>query len=138
MFQTMPENQLNTTIKEFQSDGGGEFTSHMLKKHFADRGIVHQLSCPYTPEQNGKTEQKHIHIVEVGLSMMCHSKSPFQFWVEAFFTSNYVVNLLPSQTDKNPHEKLFKEKPDYSMLRVFGSACYPFLRPVSRHKFDPR
>ena len=96
------------------------------------------MSCPYTPEQNGKAERKHRHIVELGLSMMFHSNTPLHYWVEAFFTANYIVNLLPSQTKKSPHERLFQNKPDYSMLRVFGSACYPCLRPVSQHKFDPR
>ncbi|CAA7053587.1 unnamed protein product [Microthlaspi erraticum] len=38
----------------------------------------------------------------------------------------------------SPHEVLFKEKPSYTMLRVFGSACYPYLRPLADHKLEPR
>jgi len=36
------------------------------------------------------------------------------------------------------HEVLFKTKLDYSFLHVFGCACYPFLRPYNKSKFDFR
>lgn len=38
----------------------------------------------------------------------------------------------------SPFERLMKYKPDYSALRVFGSACYPCLRPMTTNKFEPR
>lgn len=56
-FQKMVENQFNTKIKVFQSDGGGEFTSKLLKQHLTDKGISHRISCPYTPQQNGIAER---------------------------------------------------------------------------------
>ncbi|AAD21687.1 Strong similarity to gi/3600044 T12H20.12 protease homolog from Arabidopsis thaliana BAC gb/AF080119 and is a member of the reverse transcriptase family PF/00078 [Arabidopsis thaliana] len=139
-FQKLVENQLNTKIKVFQSDGGGEFVSNKLKTHLSEHGIHHRISCPYTPQQNGLAERKHRHLVELGLSMLFHSHTPQKFWVESFFTANYIINRLPSSVLKNlsPYEALFGEKPDYSSLRVFGSACYPCLRPLAQNKFDPR
>ncbi|KAG7578201.1 Integrase catalytic core [Arabidopsis thaliana x Arabidopsis arenosa] len=139
-FQKLVENQLNTKIKVFQSDGGGEFVSNKLKEHFSQHDIHHRISCPYTPQQNGLAERKHRHLVELGLSMLFHSHTPQKFWVESFFTANYIINLLPSSVLKNlsPHEALFGLKPDYTSLRVFGSACYPCLRPLAQNKFDPR
>ncbi|CAA7035584.1 unnamed protein product [Microthlaspi erraticum] len=139
-FQKLVENQLNNKIKEFQSDGGGEFISTSFKKHLRDHGIHHRISCPYTPQQNGTAERKHRHLTELGLAMMFHSHTPLKYWVEAFFTANFIGNLVPSVVLKNQssHEVLFKQKPDYSALRVFGSACYPCLRPITKHKFDPR
>nr|CAC37623.1 copia-like polyprotein [Arabidopsis thaliana] len=139
-YQKLVENQLGTKIKEFQSDGGGEFTSNKLKEHFREHGIHHRISCPYTPQQNGVAERKHRHLVELGLSMLYHSHTPLKFWVEAFFTANYLSNLLPSSVLKeiSPYETLFQQKVDYTPLRVFGTACYPCLRPLAKNKFDPR
>lgn len=139
-FQKLVENQFNSKIKVFQSDGGGEFMNHALKDHFHASGIKHLVSCPYTPEQNGTAERKHRHIVELGLTMLFHSNVPATHWVEAFFTSAYIGNKLPSSVlkDKSPYEVLENKKPDYSALRVFGSACYPCLRPQTDNKFDPR
>lgn len=33
---------------------------------------------------------------------------------------------------------MFKKKPSYRALRAFGSACYPCLRALQVHKFDPK
>lgn len=103
-------------------------------------GIKNLVSCPYTPQQNGLAERKHRHVVELGLSMMFHSNTPLCYWVEAFFTANFIANLLPMALldHCSPFEVLFHVKPNYSMLRVFGSACYPYLRPLSDHKLEPR
>lgn len=139
-FQKQVQKQYNTKIKVFQSDGGGEFTSHLLRNHLASQGIQHQLSCPSTPQQNGLAERKHRHLTELALSMMFQIKVPFKYWVEAFYTANFVSNLLPSSAVNflTPHELLNKSAPDYSFLRVFGSACYPCLRPYTNQKFNPR
>lgn len=85
-FQKEVENQFDRKIKVFQSDGGGEFTSTNLKTHLEMCGIIHQLSCPHTPQQNGVVERKHRHIVETGLSLLFHSNVPMRYWVDAFCT----------------------------------------------------
>lgn len=139
-FQNMVEKQFNEKIRTFQSDGGGEFLNNQLKAHLTDQGIKHIISCPSTPEQNGLAERKHRHITELGLAMLFQSNTPLIYWVEAFFTANYLINLLPSTVlhSNSPHEVLLKTKPIYTALRTFGSACFPYLRPYTSHKFDPR
>ncbi|KAJ9558528.1 hypothetical protein OSB04_013142 [Centaurea solstitialis] len=54
--------------------------------------------------------------------------------------SVYLINRLPSRvsSNKSPYEHVFKRKPDYSFLRVFGCQCFPYLRPYNRHKIDFR
>lgn len=124
----------------FQSDGGGEFTSNIFRKYLSNHGIRHQMSCLSTPQQNGLAERKHRHLTELALSILFQSKTPFKYWVEAFYTANFVSNLLPSAPlqYKSPFKLLHKQKPEYSFLRVFGTACYPCLWPYTNHKFDPR
>lgn len=114
--------------------------SKQFKDHLTKHGIQHRISCPYTPEQNGLEERKHRHIIELSLSMMFDSHLPLHHWVGAFFAAVYVGNHLPSvQSDKpTPFEAIMSQKPDYSHLRVIGSACYPYLRPVADHKMEPR
>lgn len=36
------------------------------------------------------------------------------------------------------YELLFHKSPDLASLRIFGSACYPFIRPYNHDKLDPR
>lgn len=140
-FQSLVENQYQHRIGQFQCDGGGEFINKQFLKHLEFHGIKQLLSCPHTPQQNGLSERKHRHITELGITMMLDSKVPQQLWVEAFFTANFIGNLLPSSVlkdRKSPFEVLNGKAPVYTSLRVFGCKCYPYLRPYMKNKFDPK
>lgn len=52
-FKKMVENRFNRTIKMLQMDGGGEFTSKLFLDFLLNNAIGHQISCPYTAQQNG-------------------------------------------------------------------------------------
>ena len=137
-FQVMVERLFDRKILAMQTDWGGEYQS--LSHFFSKIGIVHHVSCPHTHQQNGSVERKHRHIVEVGLSLLSHATMPLKFWDEAFQAATYLINRVPSRVINNtsPLEKLFKQKPDYSSLRVFGCACWPNLRPYNNHNLQFR
>jgi hypothetical protein len=65
---------------------------------------------------------------------------PLKFWDEAFVAATYLINRTPAKllNFSTPYEHLLKEKPDYSMLRVFGCACWPNLRPYNARKLEFR
>lgn len=139
MWQNLVEKQLDKKILMFHCDGGGEFINNNFAAHLSSHGIKQLVSCPHTPQQNGIAERKHRHITELGMSMLLDGKVPHKYWVEAFLTSCFLGNLLPSSTladNKSPYEVLFNRKPEYSALRAFRSACYPSLRPYASNKFD--
>ena len=75
-FKATVENQLNSKIKILRTNNGGEFTFNAFKLFCSSHGIIHQFSCPHTPQQNGVAERKHRHVVEYGLTMLSHSKLP--------------------------------------------------------------
>ena len=43
---------------------------------------------------------------------------------------------LSSLQSSSPFESLFRKKPDYLAFKVFGCACYPFLHPYNKLKFQ--
>lgn len=55
-FYNLIQTQYNMKIKVLRSDNGTEYRP--LNIFFRDHGIVHQTSCPYTPQQNGVAERK--------------------------------------------------------------------------------
>jgi hypothetical protein len=139
-FKLLVEKQFSTSIKQFQTDNGGEYTSAQFK-HFLDQhGIFHRLTCPHTSQQNGIAERKHRHIVEMGLTLLAQSGLSTKFWVESFLTSTYLINRLPTKVlhNESPFSTLFGKLPNYSFLKVFGSLCYPLLRPYAQHKLSFR
>lgn len=133
-------NQFSSKIKIFQSDGGSEFVNSRLHSFFDLNGIQHRLSCPYTPQQNGRAERKHRHISETGLSMSFHAHVPAVYWFDAFATAVFVINRLPTPllSDKSPFEVLFGVVPNYANFKPFGCRVYPFLRDYAAHKLDLR
>lgn len=63
-----------------------------------------------TPEQNGVLEQKHPHIVETGLTMLFHAHIPNYLWTDAFASTVFSNNRIPSQVlqNKSPSHYLFQ------------------------------
>ena len=140
LFKAFVETQFSTKIKTSRSDGGGEYTSTEFKSFLSQHGIIHQLSCPYTPQQNGLVERKHRHLIETTITLLSQASMSTSFWSYALLTATFLINLLPTFVLNfvSPWSKLYSASPDISQLKVFGCACYPHLRPYSSHKLDHR
>lgn len=110
--------QFEKNIKVVQTDGGGEFMNNLFVTHLHKSGILHQVSCSHTPEQNGYVERRHRNIRELGLTMMMHVNIPKYCWVEVFATAVFLINRLPTITLnwKSPFFMLYNRTPDYGSL----------------------
>lgn len=60
--------QFKTNVKTFRSDIGTEF--HCMFDFFQRSGILFQTSSTGTPQQNGRVERKHQHILIVSRALM--------------------------------------------------------------------
>ena len=49
-FCTQVQNEKDFRIIKVKSDHGGEFENHYFEKYFKENGIVHNFSCPRTPQ----------------------------------------------------------------------------------------
>ena len=78
-FKSMAETQFSSKLKTLRSDGGGEYVSKEFESYLSVCGILHQLSYPYTPQQNGLVEQKHRHIIETTITLLSKASLPFQY-----------------------------------------------------------
>jgi transposase InsO family protein len=123
-----------------RSDNGGEYTSHKFKEYLAKHGIIHQTSCPYTPQQNGVAERKNRHLMEVERSMMFHTNVTKKFWGDAVMTACYLINRTPTKVlqDVSTFEVLNKTKPSLDHLRVFGCVCFVLVSGDQRNKLDTK
>jgi hypothetical protein len=113
-FQALVERLFDRKIIDMQTEWGGEYEK--LNSFFHKIGIFHLVSCPHAHQQNKATEQKHRHIVEVGLSLLAHAHMPLKYWNEAFLATNFliinrtpnkVINFTTSRTSFPYQTKLF-------------------------------
>uniref|UniRef100_A0A2N9G021 Integrase catalytic domain-containing protein n=1 Tax=Fagus sylvatica TaxID=28930 RepID=A0A2N9G021_FAGSY len=139
-FQAMVNTQFSLPIKVLRTDCGGEFTSNAFNQFCANKGIIHQLSCPHTPQQNGVAERKHKHLIQCALAILSESKLPMSYWSHAVSTATHIINRLPTPnlSYNNPWEMLFHKPPDLTYLRSFGCQCFPLLTPYTAHKLHPK
>ncbi|TYK26874.1 Beta-galactosidase [Cucumis melo var. makuwa] len=137
--------QFHTKIAILQSDSGREFQNHNLSEFLASKGIVHQTSSAYTPQQNGVAERKNHHLVEVARSLMLSISFPSYMWGDVILTTAHLINRMSSRIlylqtpldclkESYPSTRLVYEVP----LRVFGCTAYVHNFGPNQTKFTPR
>lgn len=94
-FKNMMENQTDCRIKTFRTDNGTEYVTNDFKSFFIRNGIQHQLTCTYTPEQNGVAERANRTIIEKAKCMLLDGKLDVKFWAEACHAAAYLMNRTP-------------------------------------------
>jgi transposase InsO family protein len=77
---------LELEFVHLRCDNGREYLSEEIKDYFRSKGIVYELTVPYTPEQNGAGERLNRTILDKVRCMLLDSNLPKLFWVEAILT----------------------------------------------------
>jgi hypothetical protein len=94
-FQALVEWFFDKKNLAIQTEWGGEYEK--LNPIFQQIGISHHIYCPRDHQQNGTTERKHRHIVEVGLSLLVQAHMPLKYWDEAFLAITFLIKWTPSK-----------------------------------------
>ncbi|CAM8998803.1 unnamed protein product [Rhodiola kirilowii] len=137
-FMAMVQRQFEKHVKVVRSDNGTEFMC--MKSFFNHEGILHQTSCVGTPQQNGRVERKHRHILNVARALMFQAQFPTRFWGECVLAASHLINRTPTAVlaGKTPYEVLFGVAPSFDNLRVMGCLCYVHHQLRDKDKFAAR
>ncbi|GJY03740.1 putative RNA-directed DNA polymerase [Tanacetum coccineum] len=125
-FYNLIKNQFEKNIKVFRSDNGTEFINNQVDSFLKINGILHQTTCPYTPQQNGVAERKHRHLLNTARALMFQGGLPLKMWTESILTATYLINRLPTAVlaGKSPYELVYNSEPSLLHLRTFGCLCF--------------
>ena len=93
----MIKTQYNTIVRAIRSDNGGEYISDAFCSQLNQKGILHQLTSPQTPEHNGVAERKNRHIMSIVRCLLCGMHVPKSYWHMVVFTAVYLINRTPSR-----------------------------------------
>ncbi|KAJ0834657.1 putative RNA-directed DNA polymerase [Helianthus annuus] len=118
--------QFKKKVKVFRSDNGTEFVNNQMNLFCKTKGIIHQTTCSYTPQQNGVVVRKHRHLLNIARALMFQGGLPLRFWSDCVLIAIYIINRLPSSVlaGKSPYELVFGFKPSLTHLRNFGCLCF--------------
>jgi hypothetical protein len=132
------ETQGKATLRAVRTDRGTEYLNRTLYDYLSSKGVVHEKTAPYTPQQNGAAERLNRTLMEKARAMLQDARLPNNLWAEALATANYIRNISPVRSRaKTPWELFYGSKPSVERLRVFGSVAYAHVPKVLRNKLDP-
>lgn len=101
-FVILVETQFSTTIQIIRTDNEAEFFSNDCSVFLTSKGILHQSSCAYTPQQNGVVERNR-HILEIARSLKIQASLPSKFWGDCVLTAVYLMNRIPTPLLSHKH-----------------------------------
>jgi hypothetical protein len=108
-----------------------------LAVYFWEKGVAHEITARYSPEQNGVAERLNWVLMEKARAMLVESGLPDEMWAEAVMTANYTRNRTPvTAHGKTPWEAFHRKKPNVSHLRVFGAPVYMHVSKELRDKLE--
>lgn len=107
-----------------KTDNGTEFVNQDLRQFLNVRGIIHSVSAPYTPQQNGFIERDIRTIVESARASLKEAKLTQEFWAESVHYTTYTLNRVINTRSGNqtPYELWHGTKPNLKNLHQFGEA----------------
>lgn len=123
-----------------RTDNGLEFVNDELTKIFNQFGVKHELTVPYTPQQNGGAEREMRTVMELARTMLYAKEMQLKFWAEAVNTAVYVLNRTGTSTvaQKTPYELWYGQPAKFNHLRSFGEEVYVHLPKEKRRKLDAK
>ena len=99
-------------VRRIRSDNGTEFKNAKMKEFCNAKGILHEFSAPYTPQENGVAKRRNRTLIETARTMLADSKLQVSFWSEAVATACYTLNrvLTVKSTNKTCYEMINRRK----------------------------
>ncbi|CAD7065846.1 unnamed protein product, partial [Tilletia caries] len=130
------ENCLAAKVHVLRSDSGGEYTSNAFKAWLGGKGIVNQITPPYTPQHNGIAERKNRKIKEMVSAMMVDSGISMAYWDWALQYTTVIQLILTVRDGISAWKRLFKRKVNLRMVQPFGCAAWVHTPAETRTKSD--
>ncbi|KHJ41634.1 integrase core domain protein [Trichuris suis] len=81
----------------FRSHNRREYVTKSLETYFKLQGIEHQLTIPYTSQQNDVAERRNRSFTETVRCMLSDAQLQSRFWGEAVLTAAYLQSSCPAE-----------------------------------------
>ncbi|CAI7845909.1 unnamed protein product [Closterium sp. NIES-54] len=134
-----PQKKSGHKVKGIRTDNGGEFIGADFEAVLKKKGIQHQLTVPYNPQQNGVAERFNRTLQEGARTLLGRAGLPDPFWVTALRQVTLVKNrVLATVGNKQwvPYTKWYRSAPAVNMLRAYGCMVVFHVPKEKRGKLE--
>lgn len=133
------EKQSGATVKTVRTDNRLEFINSEFKNLCKKRGIKHELTSTYSPEQNGIAERYNRTAMNGVRALLISPNIPAGFWGEALHAITYLKNrtIHCALNGKTPNELWTGRVPILNHIKIFGSKSYVHVPKHKRSKLEP-
>lgn len=109
----MIETQTGNRVKTLRTDNSIKEINEKVNIVTSEPGIKHELSCPFTQQQNGKAEREKRTLSEATTTVLIDAILPKYLWTKAMLYSAFTINRTgkSSVSDKTPYEVFFNKLP---------------------------
>lgn len=97
---------------------------------FHSKGITHNPTQGYTPEQNGAAERLNRTLVDKACTMLIAANLHKDLWAEALATANLVAPTAGAAV--TPYQAFYSDRPNVSKLRTYGCTVYASILDARR------
>ena len=123
------------------SDRSGEYGSTALQDYFKSKGIHHEMTNAYTPQENGVSKQMNHTLVKMAHAMLNDAGLPNAYWGDAILYATHVLNCIPTRAitkSLTPHKAFTGNKPSIVHLRIFGCKAHVHIPDEKQCKLDAK
>jgi len=138
--KALRENESCKQVKRFHTNAGGEYTSKKFAEYLKSKGILKEMTTPYTPQANGVVDCANRTIMERVRCMLDDARISKKYWAFAVSVAVYLKNCTPTQSvvGRMSYEPWHGcgRKPSLKHLRVFGCLAFVHIPKEIRKKLD--
>jgi len=128
-WKALTEKESGKQVKQFRTDGGGEYTSKTLAEYLKSEGIIKETTTPYTPQSNAVIERANRRIMERVRCMLDDAGLSKKYWAFPLSVAVYLKNqsLTQSVVGKTPFESWHGSGRKPSLKHLHVSGCLAFV-----------
>lgn len=118
-----------------------EYFSTLFQDFMSFNGILHESSCPWTPQKNGVVDRKNRHLIQTIRTLLLHANLQLKFWADVVMIAWYLVIRMPSSIllNRTLFSILFvNQKPYHIPSHSIESICFVYYQDSGQDMLAPK